>query len=59
MAKNRKVLVVESLTEQIKVARLINSLVAKIANRETLSDPIRVSFNEAELLNEIVVSYRP
>ena len=59
MAKDKKILVVESLRRQLEVAKLLNGLTAKISNRVSVNDPIRISYEEAKLLSEIVVSYRP
>jgi len=50
------ILVVETIEEQFKVARLVNSIVDKIHSKKELNEGIILSFEEAELLSEIVVS---
>jgi len=56
---NRKplyVLCVGSIEEQRRVIRIIDSIIAKTVNKENLNAPTKLSFDETELLNQIVVS---
>jgi len=52
-----KILLVESPEEQIKVAREINSLIARIVN-QPIGTPVKLSANMVDLLNEIVVAVK-
>jgi len=55
MPENKKVLCVGSFEEQLRVARIVTGLVSKLANIE-IGDAIRISWEERELLSEIIVS---
>ena len=46
----------QSLKDQIEVARLLNSITEKIANKENINDGIILSFEETQLIQNIVVS---
>lgn len=52
------ILLTANIDEQIKTARLINSINSKIINKKNLNDGIRLSFDESELLQDIVVSVK-
>jgi hypothetical protein len=57
MTRSKKVLCVGSFEEQLKVARIINNLSNKVSQiLGTADKKIEVTFEEAKLLSEIVVS---
>lgn len=53
------ILLTENLYEQTKIARLLNSVANKIMHKKNIGDGIRLSFEESELLQDIVVSVNP
>ena len=53
-----KVLLVKNDEEKFKVANILNGLCTKIDNKRTIDEPIRLSYEETELLREIYVGVK-
>ena len=49
-------LLTQNLEDQLRVAKLLNSITEKIVNKENISDGIILSFEETQLIQNIVVS---
>lgn len=57
--KKKLILVTENMAEQLKIAKLINSLSSKIINNKYIGDEIKISLEEAQMIQDIVVSSNP
>lgn len=57
--KKKLILVTENMTEQLKIAKLINSLNSKIINSKYIVPKIKISMEEAAMIQDIVVLSNP